>query len=129
MSVAGLVPPLLVEKILVVHPASVLQCEKKAVRADRFGWTTNISKSKLQRYRPNLGAVELLALLANADTDGNFEVGVVLLDVVRKLTGLLIRYFFLMEGREDLRLAEARSGLTVGKPHAKWLREKMFVVF
>ena len=89
---------------------------------------TNISTSQLHRYRPNLGTVELLALLANANTDGNFEVVLLELEVVRKLTGILIQYFLLMKGREDLRLAEAGAGLTVGKPHAKWLREKKFVV-
>ena len=55
------------------------------------------------------------------------EVAVVL-DVVRKstgltgLTGLLLQYFFLLEDWVDLRLAGA--GLTVGEPHAKWLRER-----
>ena len=33
-----------------------------------------------------------------------------------------------MKGREDLRLAGAMAGLTVGEPHAKWLREKKFDV-
>ena len=86
--------------------------------------------SQQKRYRPNLRAVELLALLANSDTEGNLEVAVVR-DVVRKLTGLTalsLQYFLLLEDRVwvDLRQAGAGAGagLTVGEPHAKWLRER-----
>ena len=80
-----------------------------------------------QRYGPNLWAVELPALLANSETDGNREVGLVVvgLAVVRKLTGILVQYFsWMMKGRGEVRLGGAGPRLTVREPHAKWLRER-----
>ena len=85
--------------------------------------TDRQQKSQSDRYRPNLGGVELLALLANSDSDRKFEI---LLDVV---VVWKIQHFWLLDW-EDLRLVSCWTAipggarLTVGKPHAKWLREK-----